>query len=587
MRCIAIALVLAFVASACVAKMAFVQLLGRSTAIAAEQERTSRITLNAKRGRILDTNGTVLAQSLERYNIVADPMLANEFEPVKCTKRTESYCHQINGKSLDVTGAAAVARLLASVLKGTNAMELGAKMSDSNRRYVVLAKDVTPEIKRKITALHLGGIVYGELTNERVYSDGTLLGPILGGIDDEGKGVAGLEASLDDTLNGTDGYQVYQRGNNVGEQIPGTLTESKEAVNGSDVTLTTDGDVDWYVKKALLDGIKKYNASWALGVVYDLKTGGILALEDTDEYEAGSDAAKLNSSRVVSSTFEPGSIGKVFSMAGELQEGLHKATDRFTVPDTITTSDGQTYKDAETHGAEQWTYAGILKNSSNVGMIMAATNYSDEKRHEYLKKFGVGTLSGLDLAGESAGMLGNWQDWDLRTRNTVLFGQGYTMNALQITRAIATIANGGVMPSLKLVQSVTDAQGHVTEAKTGASTRVVDEDVAKQVLNAMESVSDLYSNMVSVPGYRIAAKSGTAEVAGDDGTLSSIISDWSGIIPADNPRFVITVVMKDAKVGSFGGLTAGPVFADIGEFLMQKYNVPTSAKRTDAIPVEW
>ncbi|MCH9274718.1 penicillin-binding protein 2 [Bifidobacterium amazonense] len=567
--------------------MAFVQLLGRSTAVAAEQERTSRVTLTAKRGRILDANGTVLAQSLERYNIVADPMLANEFKPTKCTKQTESYCHQIDGKPLDVTGAAAVARLLATVLKGTNAMELGAKMSDSNRRYVVLAKDVTPETKRKIAALHLGGIVYGELTNERVYSGGTLLGPILGGIDDEGKGVAGLEATLDDTLNGTDGYEVYQRGNNVGEQIPGTLTESKDAVNGSDVTLTIDGDVDWYVKKALLDGIKKYNASWALGVVYDLKTGGVLALEDTDQYEAGSDAAKLNSSRVVSATFEPGSIGKVFSMAGELQEGLHKATDKFTVPDTITTSDGQTYKDAETHGAERWTYAGILKNSSNVGMIMAATNYSDEKRYEYLKKFGVGTATGLDLAGESDGVLRNWQDWDLRTRNTVLFGQGYTMNALQITRAVATIANGGVMPSLKLVQSVTDAQGHVSETKASASTRVVDEDVAKQMLNAMESVSDLYSNMVSVPGYRIAAKSGTAEVAGDDGTLSSIISDWSGIIPADNPRFVITVVMKDAKVGSFGGLTAGPVFADIGEFLMQKYNVPTSSKRTDAIPVEW
>ncbi|MBW3077751.1 peptidoglycan D,D-transpeptidase FtsI family protein [Bifidobacterium simiiventris] len=585
-RCFAVAAALAFVATGCLVQLANLQLLGKNTALAATQGRTTQITVNAKRGKILDANGIVLAQSVERYNIIADPQLANEFTPTTCAKGKESYCHQINGKPVGATGAAAVARLLATVFTDMNAMELGAKLSDANSRYAVIAKDVTPEIKRKIDDLHLGGIVYGELTNERVYSGGTMLGPVLGGVDAQGNGVAGLEASLDKTLTGTDGYQVYQRGLG-GEMIPGTLTDSKDAVNGSDVTLTVDSNVDWYVKKALIDGKAKYNASWAMAVVADIKTGDILALEDTDEYEAGSDDAKLNTSRVVSEVFEPGSIGKVFTMAGVLQEGQHKATDQFTVPDTITTDDGQTYKDAETHADEHWTYAGILKNSSNVGMILSASNYSDQQRYDYLKKFGIGQKTGLDLSGESAGILSNYQDWDLRTRNTVLFGQGYAMNALQITQAIATIGNKGVMPKLRLIASTTDSNGHVSETKNGNAVRVVDESVASQVLNAMESVSDLYKNMVSVPGYRIAAKSGTAEVAGEDGKLTSIISDWSGIIPADNPRFVITVVMKDAKVGSFGGLTAGPVFATIGEFLMQKYNVSPSAERTDAIPVEW
>ncbi|NEG88959.1 penicillin-binding transpeptidase domain-containing protein [Bifidobacterium aerophilum] len=585
-RSIVIALVLSFVASVCLVQLANLQLLGRNTALAATQMRTTKVAVNAKRGRILDANGVVLAQSVERYNIIVDPQLASEFKPTACNDTTKEYCHQIDGKPVGASGAAAVARLLATVLDGTNAMELGAAISDANSRYAVVAKDVTPEIKRKIDDLNLGGIVYGELTNERVYSGGTMLGPILGGVNADGSGVAGLEQSLDKTLTGTDGYEIYQRGNG-GEMIPGTLTDSKDAVNGSDVTLTVDGNVDWYVKKALIEGKEKYNASWAMAVVADVKTGDILALEDTDEREAGSDDAKLNASRVVSETFDPGSIGKVFTMAGVLQEGQHKATDQFTVPDTITTDDGQTYTDAETHGAEHWTYAGILKNSSNVGMILAASNYTDEQRYEYLRKFGVGQETGLDLSAESAGILHHWQDWDLRTRNTVLFGQGYTMNALQITQAIAAVGNGGVMPKLRLIKSTTDADGHVTENAGGNATRVIDEDVASQVLNAMESVSDLYKNMVSVPGYRIAAKSGTAEVAGSDGKLTSIVSDWSGVIPADNPRFVITVVMKDAKVGSFGGLTAGPVFATIGEFLMQKYNVSPSAKRTDAIPVEW
>ena len=120
----------------------------------------------------------------------------------------------------------------------------------------------------------------------------------------------------------------------------------------------------------------------------------------------------------------------------------------------------------------------------------------------------------------------------------------------------------------------------------GEATRVIDEQVASQVMNAMESVSDHYSQFVKVDGYRVAAKFGTAEVAGADGRLSSIISDYSAIIPADNPRFVVTVVLKDPQ-GGYGGLTAGPVTAEIGEFLMQKYEVPASSPRTDAIPVTW
>ncbi|RSX57017.1 peptidoglycan D,D-transpeptidase FtsI family protein [Bifidobacterium samirii] len=581
-RVVAVGCALALVASICLVRMVSLQLMGGATADAAVQGRTLKVTTTAKRGRILDSSGIVLAQSVERYNIIANPMYAAEFEPVECTEKTESYCHQIDGKPVGATGAAAVARLLATVLD-MSAARIGAKIVDPNSQYAVIAKDVTPEVKRRIDELNLGGIVYGELTNERVYSGGTLLGPILGAVDADGAGVAGLEQTLDDTLTGTDGYMVYQQGNG-GEQIPGTLTDQKDAVDGSDVTLTIDESVDWYVKKALTDGKEKYKATWGIGVVYDLQTGGLLAIEDTDQYEAGSDDVKLNASRAVSEVFEPGSIGKVFTMAGMVQEGLHSLSDKFTVPSTIE-QDGQTYKDASTHGAEHWTLAGILKNSSNVGMIMAAENFSDEKRYEYLTKFGVGQATGLDLSGESAGILTSSSDWDLRTRNTVLFGQSYAMNALQITRAIATIANKGVLPQMRIIASTTDADGHTTENKVSGGTRVIDESVAAQMLNAMESVAEGYYSIAKVDGYRVAAKSGTAEVAGSNGSLTSIISDWSAILPADNPRFVVTVAFKDAE--GLGGLTAGPVACQIGEFLMQKYNVSPSPERTDAIPVDW
>nr|WP_193312415.1 penicillin-binding protein 2 [Bifidobacterium leontopitheci] len=585
-KCVAIGVVLAFVASACLAQLVAIQLIdGQTTAQAATQSRTQKVVVHSMRGRILDTNGTVLAQSVERYDIVGDPWAVSTFSPIDCgtTKAKQAgFCHSVNGKPVGLKGSAAVARMLAPVLK-MDAKELGAQLTGTGR-YVVLKKNVTPTVKRAIDDMHLGGVVYGLLTSQRVYANGTQLGALLGGVDDSGKGVAGIEQMKNTLLTGTDGYVVYQRGNG-GEEIPGTTTATKAAVNGSDVTLTIDHDVDWYVKQALKEGQKKTGAAWAIAVVQEIDSGEILALEDTDDIKAGSDQAKLTTSRAVSETFEPGSSGKVITMSGLLQTGLHKATDKFTVPYSFT-KDGQEYHDSSQHGSERWTLAGIIKNSSNVGTVMASSRYTNKQRYEFLTKFGIGQSSGLNIPGESCGQLGTPESWDGRTSNTVLFGQGYSTNALQLTNVVATIGNKGVRRQQSLIKSVTDANGRTETLPEGTSTRVIDEKVAADVKDAMESVAESYSKVVSVKGYRIAAKSGTAEVAGSDGRLTSIVADFTGVIPADNPKFAITVVMKDPK-GTYGGMTAGPVFAQIGEFLMQKYNVQPSSPRKNAIAVDW
>ncbi len=583
-KTMAIGLVLTIVGLVCLGRLVCVQLVnGKEVALQAAENRTIKVTLKARRGKIMDTNGSILAQSVERYNIIGNPQLAQDFKPVTCTKQTAGECHQINGKPVGATGAAAVARLLAPIL-GMDATELGAMLAGSGQ-YVILKKDVTPSIKRKISKLNLGGIVYGELSNERVYSNGTLMGALLGGLDSDGKGAAGIEQMENKTLTGKDGYQVYQQGSG-GVEIPGTMTESKDAVNGSDVTLTIDHDVQWYVEKVLKDSESKYHSAWGIAMVQDVQSGDVLALADSDEIEAGSDEAKLGVSRAVSETFEPGSIGKVFAMSGIVQSGLHKLEDKFTVPGTIVVN-GQKYKDAVDHGNEQWTLAGILEQSSNVGMVMAGEKMGNDQRYEFISKFGIGQDTGLGLPGESSGVLHSADSWDGRTRNTVLFGQGYTVNIMQLSNAVSVIANKGVRKPLRIIKSITDSEGHMHEQKAkGEAVRVIDESVASQMLNAMESAAEHYNTFVKVDGYRMAAKSGTAEVAGENGSLTSIISDYSTIIPADNPRFVITVVLKDPQ-GSYGGLTAGPVTAEIGEFLMQKYEVPASSPRTGAIPVTW
>lgn len=585
-RCIAVGMILVIVACTCFGKLIQVQLLdGQATAEAATNSRTSKVVVSAKRGRILASNGTVLAQSVERYNIIGVPDAATSFTPVDCgTKQAKAlgYCHSIDGKPVGVSGAAAVARLLAPLLD-MDAMELGADLNGTNQ-YVILKKDVTPQVKRAIDKLNLGGIVYGELSSQRVYAENTLIGALLGGVNDDGSGASGLELTLNKQLSGTDGYTVYQRGNG-GEVIPGTVSKTKAAQDGSDVTLTIDSDVDWYVKRVLTEGVASSHAKWGIAVVEDALTGEILALEDSDAIQAGSSEAKASASRAVSQTFEPGSIGKVPALAAILQNGVHKIDDHFTVPYEYT-SEGQKFHDAVYHPDKRWTLAGILQNSSNSGMVMAAEKLTSQQRYDMLTKFGIGQATGLNLPGESRGVLGTPSSWDGRTKNTVLFGQGYTVNALQLSRVVSVIANKGVNRQQSLIKSVTDKNGKPVDMLNRSAARVLDEKIANQVRNAMESALEEYKDVAGVNGYRVAVKSGTAEVVGSDGSLSSIIADFAGIIPANDPRFIVTVAMQDPD-GSYGGTTSGKLFAKIGEFLMQKYDVPNSPARTDAIPVEW
>ncbi|WP_297643226.1 penicillin-binding protein 2 [uncultured Gardnerella sp.] len=597
-KCMTIVFLFMFLATVAIVKLSSAQIINsRQTAEAAQLERSRVRKIVARRGRILDANGTVLAQSVERYNIIGDPLNAQTFIPTACSAKTKNNCHSINGKPVEATGALAVARLLAPVLHMTS-MEIGGKLAGSGR-YTVIKRDVSPEEKQKIDKLNLSGCIYAEKSSKRVYSSGNILGSFIGAVVDAGEtdskvakgrkgdvGISGIELSEDKQLTGVDGYQRYQ-GNGTGSQrIPGTVLETKPAVNGNDVKLTIDSDVDWYVKKALMDGKNTYKAEWGIAVVQDIHTGQILAIEDTDTIDAGSVEAKRNISRAVSQVFEPGSVGKALSMAGMLQSGAHKLTDQFAVPGSIN-KNGQVFHDAHSHGVERLTLAGILRKSSNVGMILAGEKYPNNKRYEFLSKFGIGQYTGLDLQGESKGILSSPQSWDGRKQYTVLFGQGYATNALQITNAIATIANKGVKLKQSVIKSVIDPSGRVSENKRPEATRVLDENVASQMMDAMESTAESYKKFLRIDGYRIAAKSGTAQVAGSTGkSLTSIVADCAAVMPADNPKFAITVVLKNPR-GTYGVVTAAPIVKTIGEFLMQKYDIPLSAPRGNATAVEW
>lgn len=570
----------------CMGRLGFVQLFSDSDKEMAQQlssYRYAQAVLQAQRGTITDVNGTVLAQSVERYTIYADQSAAAGFQPIHCTGKNDSVCHSIDGKDVGVDGPAGVARLLAPVL-GMDAKELGAQLTGTSG-YVVLKKDVVPEVKRAVDALHVSNIIGTELTMNRDYPSGDLMGALIGGVGDDGSGVAGVELMADGTLSGTDGSVSYEQGM-YGQKIPGTETQRTDPVDGGSVKLTIDRDVQWYAEKTLKEWQGKNHADWGIAIVQEIGTGNLLAVADTDGITAGSSEAKLNSPRAFATSFDPGSTGKVLTMSALLQEGLRKPTDQFTVPSSMTV-DNEQFKDASDHDTTNWTLAGILQQSSNIGTIMASSDLSDQKRYEYLTKFGIGRTGGSGFPGESSGLLTDYKQWDRRTRNTVLFGQGYTATALQMTNAIATVANKGKRLPQRLIDSTTDNQGHETKASEGKATQVVDEGTAATMMNMMEDVSDNYKNFLkALDGYRVAGKSGTAQVADSSGQLNNIIGSWIGVLPADNPKFAVYVAFQNSDDG-YGGITSTPAMAQIGVFLMQKYDVPQSAKRTDAIPTTW
>lgn len=579
------AVIVAVAFGMCVAQLVNLQLFSNGGyAQAATSQRTISKVLPAQRGTIVDANGKILAQSVQRYTVFADQVAIASFKPVKCTGNNEGVCHQINGKPVPGKGAQAVAEMLAPVL-GMDEQSLEGELKGTNR-YQVLKKNVVPRIKRNIDNLNISSVIGTELTTTRSYPYGTLLGSVIGSVNDADEGVSGVESMENSLLSGTNGAETYQRGGS-GEMIPGTQTVARPAINGGKVKLTIDADTQWYVEKALRDGQKQWNAKWGIAVVQEVKTGKLVAVADTDVVDPSDHKAALQTSRVMTSTFEPGSTGKVLTVAGLLENNKIQPDQHFVVPNAIDIN-GQQYHDATQHSTRQLTIAGILQISSNVGTLEASANTSAQERYEFLRKMGIGTYSGIGFPGESSGLLSNWKQWDGRQENTVVFGQGYATTALQMVNAYSTIANGGVRMQQSLVESSTSPQGTTVSNIKKNGTRVLSEKTSSQLMDMMESVTDgLEATKVKLAGYRIAGKSGTAEVADPEThKLSHIIADWIGIIPAEKPQYTIMVIYMDPSFAS-GGWVAGPVMSQIGQFLMQKNQTPNSPARTSSIPTTW
>ena len=540
---------------------------GPAIAAQARDARLSTITVVGNRGSITDSTGVVLASSVPRYDISVNQKLI----PANPGSKDESI----------PAGAPGVAQQLAPLL-GMDPAELGGQLvGDAGYKYLV--KGVEPKVARQVAQLGLSGINV-EQVSARVYPNGALAGDIIGFTNSRGAGLQGLESSLDAQLSGTTGTQVYERGG-TGQAIPGGYRSGEAAVDGRSVQLTIRSDVQWKAEDAISQAVAASGASSGEVVVMNPKTGEILALADNDTIDPnhpGKNAGGALSS-AVSDVFEPGSTGKVVTMAAALETGAATPTTQFDVPDAYTVG-SQTFHDSHSHKVEHLTTTGILAESSNTGTVQVGQRMSAQTEYDYLRAFGFGSKTGIEMPGESAGILHDVAAWDGRTRYNVLFGQGLAVTAVQAASVYATVANGGVRVAPHLVKGWTEPDGTWTPGATAAETRVVSAQTADQLCTMLESVvDDGTGTSAAVPGYRIAGKTGTAQNLGTGGYTASFV----GFAPADDPQVVVAVVLHDPQTSIYGGTVAAPVFSDVTGYALTALHVAPSGVEAQLYPTTW
>jgi cell division protein FtsI (penicillin-binding protein 3) len=535
--------------------------------------RSHTTTLFAHRGDILDTDGNVLAQTVERRNITVDQTLVPLY-------------NENAAVSGDDKGAAGAARKLAPILRLSIAAVARALVG--SKRFAYVAKDVEPTVWSDVSALLIPGI-YSEQASRRTYPGASVASNVLGFMNGAGVPQSGIEKAQNKLLSGKDGTITYEQGKN-GQQIATGLTTETEPVDGKNVQLTLNRDLQFKAQEAL-NTLKKTAEADSVSLVAMRPDGEILALADAPTFDSNDPGkAKIANlgNRSLATAFEPGSTSKVITAAAAIQEGVATPTTKLIVPGSIDAPGGPIH-DSEVHGDEKLTFAGVLAKSSNVGTVKIGERMSATTMYDYLRKFGLGSKTGVGLS-ESAGFIGSPQTWDGRTRLNLLFGQGISVTALQSASVYATIANDGVRVAPKLIKAVTGADGKLDPEPAGKATRVVSAKTAEEVRLMLEGVvgDGGTATTAEIPGYRVAGKTGTAQAYDAScGCYSGYTASFVGMAPADDPKLVVAVYVQNPKNGHYGGTLAAPVFQQIMSYALTIEKIEPTGTKKPVLPIEW
>ena len=559
LRALAVLLFLAFVG-----KLFWMQVVqGSGTAAEALAQSTFTSEIPAVRGQIQDVNGLPLAVTIDARNITADQTLIRD--------------------------PAVTAQVLAPVI-GADPTALE-KTLTGTRRFVYVAKEVTPQVWKEVQNLNLSGIL-SESASRRVYPQGELAANIVGFLSSTGEGRGGIEYTYNTELAVTPGRAVYTMAGGANRIRTGSQ-EIVQPVAGTSIRLTIDRDVQWIAQRAIADRVKYAKADFGSVIVLDTTNGHIVAMASAPTFNPNdirNTDPKLLGNGIVSNVYEPGSTQKVLTMSAVLEERAATPTDKFTIPPVLRWKGVKTFHDHTPHGTLKLTLTGILAQSSNIGTIKAATRIGPDTLYSYLQKFGFGSKTGSGLAGESGGILPAIDKWSITTFPTVAFGQGVSVTALQAAQVYQTIANDGVRITPTIVAGTVNALGEFEPAKDQARTTVVSPATAKTVREMMESVvsDEGTAPGAAIPGYRVAGKTGTANRVDDScGCYRGYVASFIGLAPADKPRFVVAVALTNPRNGHYGGVLGGPVFKEVMTYALQKYRVAPSGTTRPDIPTTW
>ncbi|MFD5325042.1 peptidoglycan D,D-transpeptidase FtsI family protein [Streptomyces sp. NPDC127092] len=560
----------------------------------AEKHRYQEYTLSADRGEITDRNGVALAASVDAYDVTADPKL---FTPEE--SRLKDAPEQ-------------AAALLAPLL-GKEPAELARKLRTPKSRYTVLARKQTPQVWNQIkdlkkvyeqkakpanggNGINLLGGVLGEPSTKRVYPNGELAAGILGYVNAEGRGAGGVESMLDKELAGQDGKIRFAQSG--GRRVPTAGSQGTPAVPGSDIELTIDRDIQWAAQQAITEQVRRSRADRGYVVVQDTRTGEVLAMANAPGFDPN-DLSQANATAMgnaaLQDAYEPGSTAKVMSMAAVLEEGAATPDTRVTVPNRLHRGD-RLFADDVDHKTWYLTLNGVLAKSSNIGTILATGQLgktqpeANKVLYDYLRRFGVGSPTGLGYPGETPGILAKPQDWSTSQQYTIPFGQGLSVSAMQAASVYSTIANGGVRIEPTLVRGTKGPDGRFTPAPAPKESRVISEKTARTLAQMLESVVDDEEGTgtrAAIPGYRVAGKTGTANrVDPELGRYKGYTASFAGFAPADQPRITVYCAIQNPTKGSyFGGQICGPIYKKVMEFALKTLHVPPTGSEPARLPV--
>ena len=528
----------------------------------------------AARGDIVDTNGVVLADSVIRYDVTASPKNANGFDRIGKDNRKESV-----SVFQAITDIAAITKQDASKM-------LLAVTGDRTSDFTYLAKGVDTATFRAVRDLDIPW-VYFENRPTRTYPNGAVAGNIVGFVGTDGP-QNGIEITEDKCLKATAGSATYERGAD-GVRIPGSTVTTKPATDGGTVTLTLESDLQWFVQQAIAEQAIHVGAESAAAFVVRVKDAHILAAADWPSVDPNNvDGVSVDDlgARSFTAAYEQGSTFKGMTAAVPIWQGAAGPRSGILAPTVFHTPEGGVVRDAFWHKPLNLTLTGVLQMSSNIGISMFGDRLSPAVRYDYMRKFGLGEKTAVDFQGETPGILR--AKWDSQTKYNVTFGQGVSASDAQVAGIYQTLANGGVRLPLTLVESCTKPDGTVVTPKRPAGIRVVSEHTAKTTVNMLESVvmrGELAPEL-KIPGYRVAAKSGTGEVPGPHGYTNERVVSVVGVAPAENPQYVVLVSYVKPRIMKTSA-AAAPTFRKIMTQVLKTHRVPPSKTPSTSPPATW